>query len=117
MPPTNVNPLTKEEYVLYNDMMMRIRAVEHMATVHFLSSNSRRRKKTARAIDDAIDTFKSSLSSTDRANHGRSRAAAPVIVDSVVAHGCTFPYCPSGGTCEMCSYAEVRQQVLDSFTS
>jgi hypothetical protein len=123
MPPTLTHPLTKEEYVLYNDMITRIRAVEHMATVHFLRGDSRRRQNTARAIEDAVGTFKSSLSSTDRANDGRGRGrgrsragVAPASVDAVVGHGCTFPYCPSGGTCEMCGLAEVRQQVLDAFT-
>jgi hypothetical protein len=100
------NPLTRADYVRFNDTMMRIRALEYMATTRFLRGNSDQRTDIARTIRDGVATLQSSLRTINVAE-------VALATPSLVPGRCNFPYCPSpGGTCELCGFAEIQQQLL-----
>lgn len=106
MPVLN-NPLTRADYVRFNDMSMRIRALEYFATTRFLRGNSAQRADIAGTIKDGVATLQSSLRAINVAQ------VALAAASGLVAGRCDFPYCASpGGTCELCGFAEIQQQLL-----
>jgi hypothetical protein len=109
-----MTPLTPRDYLLYNQMITRIRTLEHIATQHFFGGNSETRgklvkkinKKVRKAHEKLFPVVDPSPASPSPASFGTAGGG------TVIGHGCTFPYCPSGGICELCGFEEIQDQLL-----
>lgn len=83
--------LTPTEYLLFNDLISRIRALEHVATQQFMKGDSDR-SKMARDLGKKIDRLQTSIP----AYSGR----------------CPPGYCKSDGICHQCDAEDHLQQLL-----
>jgi hypothetical protein len=85
-------PLTPTEYLLFNDMMARLRALEHVITERYMEGETDREKM-------AIDLGRKIDRLQPRTPH-RLR--------------CGPGYCPSGGVCQVCDFDILLKQLLAS---
>jgi len=84
-------PLTASDYLLFNEMISRIRTLETMATEHFMRGNVDR-SKLAKSLGTQVDRIQAKL----RLAWGK----------------CRFPHCDSGnGVCEVCFMSVFRKQL------
>ena len=106
-----MTPLTKRDYLLYNQMVTRIRALEHVATQRFFNATSDGRATIARKLTKKVKTVQKNLFPILDDDLSALSATNP---EYVAGHGCTFPYCPSGGVCELCGgYEDIQNELLD----
>ena len=116
-----MTPLTKRDYLLYNQMVTRIRTLEAIAIRHFFGGNSDSRASLVKRVNKKILYAHSDLFPViDPGNTSGGTASVSTIgvgtvgSDPVVGHGCAFPYCPSGGVCVMCGgYEDIQNELLD----
>ena len=95
--PTKKKPprstLTASDYLLFDEMISRIRALEHLATESFMKGNVDR-SKLAKALGKQVGRIQTIF---------------------LPAFGkCRPPYCNSGGVCEWCAVVAARQQVAQA---
>ena len=128
MPPTQNDRLTPTEYLLFNDMVTRIRTLEYIATQHFFNADSARRADLVRKVKQRVMTAHRLLFPVPAAgNSGDANPAgvgpgiapagiAPAGIAPTVfvpASRCYAPYCPSSnGTCEFCGFDEILEHIL-----
>lgn len=122
MPPTQTNPLTPAEYLLFTDMVTRIRTLEHIATQHFFKGDAARRADIVRRVKLRVATAHRLLfpvpvpvgPDLNLGDIGPDVGSGAVASDDVAVAGrCNFPYCPSSnGTCELCGLDGLLQQLL-----
>lgn len=92
--------LTPDDYPLFNEMVTRIRTLEHDATTRFFGGNSGRRTQIVNEVKSGVATAH------------RNLFTVPAR-DGTVAGRCSFPYCASpGGTCELCAVDQIQQRLL-----
>jgi hypothetical protein len=118
--PRPLTPLTPVDYLKFNEMITRIRTLEHIATQRFFRGNSLYRATITEDIKVKVTEVQKDLPKpgspgfTD--DHLRSLIHPGIAVDASDAaslgHGCSFPYCPSNGICELCGLEEIQQQLL-----
>lgn len=112
MPPTQVTPLNPTEYLMYNDMITRIRTLEHIAIARFLESASDRSNQV-RLVKQKVAAIQRRLhTSAPISNSEVSGAAAVTATTSTNALRCNFPLCPSDGTCQICATELAHQQLI-----
>jgi len=85
--------LTASDYVLFNEMISRIRALERVATEHFLMGNVDR-SKLAKALGKEVYRIHTRI--------------LPVF------GRCRYPYCNSGGVCDLCLVQAAHQQMAQA---
>ena len=83
-------PLTASDYLLFNEMISRIRALELVATERFMRGKVDR-SQLAKSLGTQVDRIQTKM----RLSYGR----------------CHFPYCNSGGVCELCFMQMFRKQL------
>lgn len=84
-------PLTASDYLLFNEMISRIRALELVATERFMRGNVDR-SELAKKLGTQVDRIQTTM----RSAYGR----------------CRFPHCDSGsGVCELCFMQAFREQL------
>lgn len=120
--------LTPVDFLKFNQMITRIRTLEHVATEHFFRGNSDYRQTIAEVIKLITTDGQKGLpnpdhhffTSPDPDKRAARLAAAedPTLIpadaldNGRVGHGCSLPYCPSGGICELCDYEETQELLL-----
>lgn len=94
--PRNLSP---SEYLAFNDMISRIRALEHVAAECFMRGEMDR-SEMATTLGQELNSIQIRI---------RTRS------DGSLAR-CSFPYCSSGpgGVCEMCPALAARQQLAQA---
>lgn len=87
---TKPKPLTVSDYLLFNEMISRIRTLEHVATERFMEGKVDR-PKFAITLGKQVDRLQTKI---------------------LPAYGkCRYPYCSSGGVCDLCSAQAAREQL------
>ena len=116
MPPTQINPLTPTDYLLYNDMITRIRTLEHIAIARFFESVSDRSNQV-RLVKQRVAAIQRRLHHPAPIGNSDLLGAAVTVTTSADALRCNFPLCPSGGTCQVCGLDQAHQQLIADLAS
>jgi hypothetical protein len=99
MPPIKKHSPTPAEYLLFNEMVTRIRAMEYVATQQFFNGDSKRRADIVKSVNRRVDAVQKSI-----------LGPVPTTARTLRAR-CPDGFCNHDGTCQWCGIVEFYQKL------